>query len=98
MSDFENFELPTNCMSGNRAYRGAERFLANSRNGVRISNEDATSDAAVHRELALAQSNLAVAYELRTANLIALATHQTSKGVYGTRYWDEIAERLGVGV
>lgn len=44
-----------------------------------------------------AEATLALAFEQRTANLIAVAVAQDQRGVVGDRYWEEVAERLGLG-
>jgi hypothetical protein len=51
------------------------------------------------RRLAVAhiEATLALAYEQRTANLIAVAVAQDARGVVGDRYWNEVADRLGLG-
>ncbi|UTT40234.1 hypothetical protein NMP99_02955 [Glutamicibacter mishrai] len=38
----------------------------------------------------------ALAYEQRTANLIAIAAHRNRMGKIGDAYWEEIADRLGI--
>ena len=43
------------------------------------------------------EATLALAFEQRTANLIAYATAQDQRGVVGDRYWEEVADRLGLG-
>lgn len=88
---------------GNVPASGAARFLGWARNGYKPTPDDLTPEAQAYREYAQIQAILAVAYEQRTANLIAVATAVSENGVYQLdpaligAAQEEIASRLGLG-
>lgn len=59
-------------MNGNPHYSGSLQFSGWARNGRKPTDPDLTPEAAAFREYALTQATLALAYEQRTANLIAV--------------------------
>lgn len=75
---------------GNDHASGAMRFSGWARNGHKPTPDDLTPEAQAYREYAQTQATLALAYEQRTANLIA---------AYGTSdliEFDTILARLGL--
>lgn len=62
-----------NGMDGNNHYEGSLQFSGWARNGRTPTHADLAPEASAFREYAQSQATLALAYEQRTANLIAAA-------------------------
>ena len=86
-------------MKGNPHYSGSRQFSGWARNGTREANEnDVTLSAQIFRDYARNQATLALAYEQRTANLLAYyALWNQIEGIQpGGQSDTEIKERLGL--
>ncbi|WP_346921923.1 hypothetical protein [Glutamicibacter creatinolyticus] len=84
---------------GNIPAGGAATFSGWARNGQKPTPDDLTPEAQAYREYAQIQATLALAYEQRTANLIALA--QLCVSIDGptvdlSEDLQQITERLGM--
>lgn len=82
-------------LPGNSPASGAVMFNGWARNGHLPTPDDLTPEAGAFREYANTQAVLAVAVELRTANLLALADHVRTDRTK-TALIDTVSERMGL--